>query len=112
MEHRELQAKSNNTLLLDIYQRLSIVEVQNEHILKSQDDAAESRRSIHGKLEDFIRIADTVKRLEPVVVELDRIRERAIGFGIAAKMFQVFLGAIATGAGFFLHYLIYGNAPR
>lgn len=108
----EKAERSDNTLLLDIWQKQGTIEAQLAFLIQAQGEAVESRKSIHGKLEDFGLIAATVRRLEPIVSELDRIRERAIGMQIAMKLFWLVFGAIAACAGFVINAWLYGGKPH
>lgn len=102
--------RPDSTLLLDIWERLVRVETQNDLIIKTQGEAVESRKAIYQKLEDFGLIAATVRRLEPIVAELDRLRERAVGMKMLSKALWAFLGLIAAFAGFIGHWLLWGKS--
>jgi hypothetical protein len=109
MPNNNNDTRTDNTLLLDIWQRLSRIEAQTDLIIKAQGEAVESRKGIYERLEKFGMIAETVKRLEPIVSELDRIRERAIGMKLVVKILWGFLGMLAAFAGFMGHWLLYGS---
>jgi hypothetical protein len=91
--------RSTNTLLLDIIERLAIVEQQIIQVLHSQTDADDSRKAIHARLNTLSGFADTVKRLEPVVMELEQMRQRAIGVQFIGRVFWVLAGTILTALG-------------
>lgn len=95
----------SHTLLLDIYDRLAIVEAQNAQITRSQIEAVDSRREINKKLEKLAPIAAAVEEMKPIVKELEGLRQRAIGASIVGKLFWVLIGSLLTGIGIAVDYL-------
>lgn len=91
--------RSSNTLLLDIIERLAIVEQQLIQVTRSQNGADDSRRAIHDRLNSLSRIADTVERLEPVVIDLDHLRQRAIGGQFVARLLWTGIGSVLVVIG-------------
>lgn len=95
------------SLLLDIRERVAIVETQNSAIISEQSEARESRRLMHRKQDDLDRRLDALDDLKkkvdesmwPQLVEHERIRQYVTG-GLAVL---VTLGGIAlVAAGFIL----------
>lgn len=103
----------NTTLLMDIYQRLAIVETQNSQIMAAQGRAEDSRQSLHDKVNRFSIVAQTVERLEPIVVRMEQkwaAIEGASRLGSAiAKMIWAAVGAITIIAGWFAHAFLGGQ---
>lgn len=101
--------RSLPTLVLDLSDRVTRVETQNDWILQGQRDAQESRREIHHKLDAFNRIADTVARIEPLVIAHEALRLRGagahdLGKWLARALWAVIGSAIAIGVEL-VHYL-------
>lgn len=74
-----------NTLLLDIKTDLATVAADLRHVLREQDDARDSRRSIHLKLDevgsDLAGIKPTVARIAPLVDQSEARYQQQIGQG-------------------------------
>jgi hypothetical protein len=101
--------RSVPTLLLDIIERLGIAETHYMQIIRAQERAEDSRKEIHEKLDGFGRVADTVARLEPIVLHLDQLRLRAagarnLGDWLARAVWAV-IGSGITAAVELMHYL-------
>lgn len=86
--------RTTNTLLVSIYQELGELRGQVNILLEERGRAADSRAAIHDKIDhvdecihkqiDDIRsallpVSAIVERLEPVVDELEKQRQQAIG---------------------------------
>lgn len=102
MSERQGLERSSNSLLLDIIERLAVVEQQLVQVTRSQNDADDSRRSIHSRLNSLSKISDTVERLEPVVIDLDKIRQRAIGGQFVIRVLWTGIGAMLLALGGFI----------
>jgi hypothetical protein len=108
LDPRPDEERSGHSLLIDIWSRLAVVETQNNHIMAAQGRAEDSRREMHGKLDSFNRVADTVERLEPIVMHLDQLRLRAagarsVGDWLARAMWAV-IGSSIAAAVELMHY--------
>ncbi len=92
-----------NTLLLDIHERLAVIETQNTVIMGEQTEAKESRRLMHSK-QDSMSVAlnlvqQKVEEISPQVLEHERLRQRISG----AVAVLIGLGSIVMiGVGFIL----------
>lgn len=100
--HEEPDPRPSQSILLDLWARMAVVEAQNSEILRSQGEAAASRKAIHDQLDELKLVAAAVKRLEPVVVQLEALRQQAIGFSFLGKLFWAIAGALATGIGMWI----------
>lgn len=101
-EPRRRSGRTSQTLLLDIYQRLCVVETQNTQILEQEGRSADSRSKIY-QAQDAIRgdligvkgelkaVSDRVKSMEPDVVKMKGFRTQ-----IAVAVMAV--TSIVTGA--------------
>jgi hypothetical protein len=105
--------RSTQTLLLDIWQRLARVEAQNDQIKEGQIESMVSRRLIHEKLESFVTVADTVKRMEPLVMDHEKSLQRGIGggqvVGAVAKAVYAIIGAALATAGWLANAFLGGQ---
>lgn len=94
--------KTEMTLLLDIYSRMSVLELQNELILKEQAKASDGRKAIYEAAEvmrtsmanvtkDNAALTKRVDILEPNVTSM-------AAFKIQVSLAVVFVTAVVTGA--------------
>src|SRR5689334_10626111 len=80
-------SQSPTTLLLDILQRVTVIETQNLSILSEQTEARDSRRLIHQKQDELARRLDGFDRLKeqleetslPQLAEHERLRQNFVG---------------------------------
>lgn len=97
-----MSEKSNETLLLDIYQRLGVVETQNTQILENEGRAADNRAKIYRAQEDIrsdVRqidgkldaVTSRVATMEPDVTKMKGFRAQ-----LAIAVFVV--TSVVTGA--------------
>jgi hypothetical protein len=98
--------RNPSTLLLDICQRLSIIETQNTTILGEQDEAKRSRALMHDKQDTLgaglAVVQEQMKTIAPQVLEHEQWRQQVRG----GAYVLVGLGAIAFAAiGFVLKQL-------
>jgi len=96
------EPKSSETLLLDIYQRLGVVETQNTQILENEGRAADNRAKIY-QAQEAIRsdvrqlggkldaVTDRVAAMEPDVTKMKGFRAQ-----LAIAVFIV--TSVVTGA--------------
>ena len=95
-----------NTTLLDISERLAILETQTSTIMEEQNEAKVSRRLIHSKQDEITRRLDaaenldkTLSEMKPLLQEHERIRQMFSG-GIA--VLAVIFSIVLVAAGFVL----------
>lgn len=72
-----------NTLLVDINLQIGALNASVQHLLKMQDEATESRRGMHSKIDDVAKkcseLKTTVERIGPLVDALEDERQQRIG---------------------------------
>lgn len=91
------------SLLVDIHERLAIIETQNTAILGEQDEAKVSRRLLHEKQDamnsGLAVVKAEIERMAPQVRDHEQLRQQFRG----ATYILMGLGAVAlTSAGFVL----------
>lgn len=86
---------TNTTILLDIYERLGIVETQNQQILEEQGrvraDAAAIAQDVADVARDLAVAKQRVDTMEPDVSKM-------AGFRLQVSIAVVFVTAVVTGA--------------
>ncbi|MBI5112860.1 MAG: hypothetical protein HZA68_12905 [Rhodovulum sp.] len=93
------------TLLLDIRERLAIVETQSTAILAEQGRAAENRQAVFDRLAaitlDEAAVRQRVERIEPIVDRLNAAHQRSKGAAMLARaLWTVAGGAVGAAAAF------------
>jgi hypothetical protein len=88
---------SNNTLLLDILQRVAALQSTVERLSQDRDRANEM-------LVTLAQLTQTVARLAPIVESLDLQRNQAIGVMWFGRIFWALIGSgLLTLAGWIAH---------
>lgn len=87
-----------NTILLDLKEDTGATRAAVQHIQEEQEDAKQSRRTIHEKIDLLGRhvqsLKQTVDDIAPKVLVLDTERAHKIG---QRKLFHLALGAVTKG---------------
>lgn len=92
--------------LAGLSREVSIVQGQNNIIIKEQERAAAGRAVMHEKLNKIDALTQTVERIAPLVDAHEKQRNQAIGaMWFGKTLWAVFAGAIGAGATMLIGWL-------
>lgn len=106
------------TRLLDIVQQLGlmqhsigVIQAQNTHIIKEQDQAAERRQRMYEKLDQIEPMRQTLSEIAPLVKEHEQNRQRQIGMAWVVRGAWTIGGGSVGAAMLWVMQKLFGSPP-
>lgn len=110
---------ADNSRLLDILQQIGalqhaigVIQAQNAHIIKEQDQAAERRQRMYEKLDQIEPIRRELEQIVPLVKEHEQARQRGIGMAWLARSAWTIGGGSAGAAALWVLQKLFGSPPH
>lgn len=97
----------------ELRHQVGIVQAQNSHIIKEQDQAAERRQRMYEKLDKIEPMSQKLEGIAPLVVEHERAWQRQIGMAwLVRGSWTIGGGAVGAVAVKLLQYLTGSPPPQ
>jgi hypothetical protein len=101
--------QTNQTILLDIYERLGVVETQNKEILREQGRAADGRGRLYESQAEIVRRLDILDGPEGVAAQVKAMKPHVDGVVNLRKQLALAtltFSALITGTGHLVFYAV------